>query len=431
MLASELVPMKQAVNLAHALCQAIADAAGVRVLFLKGPVAAAQGLRPSSHVSSDVDVLCLPGDRAAMESGLRARGWRLRPVSTAAREFTTHSITFIHDTWPCDIDLHTAFPGLLATPETSFEALWSRREEHRLAGVTALTPDRVAQFLILLLHGLRSPDLARNSIEIARARSMYRNDLTSTERSELLDLVARTEAAEPTEEFFRSVGEQVTVPPKPSPGYVLWKLKTAPSRTESWLMYALALRGRRRLRVLFRAVVPTAADMYADHPESANGRRELIAAHLHRLLRAARLTPRAMATVLRARHSLHSAVAEPSPIAPARAQPRAAKKTAHADATDVTPRTTPTPRAIAPHALEWSDDKAVLFVLPLTTATSTLLALRDSAAQLWMLMETSGPSPARLSEVASALFETPAADIRPDVETFIRQLVEIGALVAA
>lgn len=425
MLDTESMPMQQSVNLATALCQAVADEAGVRVLFLKGPTAARQGLRSESHVSGDVDVLCLPGDRDAMEAGLRARGWRLRPVSTAAREFTTHSITFIHDRWPCDIDLHTTFPGMLAEPATNFEALWSRREEHRLAGVPIMTPDRSAQFLILLLHGLRAPDLARNVQQIEAARTTYNSQLTQDERAAVRQLVVETRAAEPTQGFFRSVGDPVEVPSRPSADYALWQLKTGPSRTESWMVLALRTHGRQRLQILFRAVFPTRADMHADHPESAGSAWRLAQAHAHRLSRAARLAPRALRQVLGARRAFETEPAADAPPQELTARP--------ADGTPLSPaarrlRAAPT---IAPHAAEWTADHEILFVLPLHSPSSRVLALRGTAAGLWTLIQESGTSPEQLAAAAGAHWEVPAGDVRRDVELFLSQLVDWGALLAA
>lgn len=426
MLLTESMPMRQGVNLAHALCQAVADEAGVRVLFLKGPTAAVQGLRSPSHVSGDVDVLCLPADRDAMETGLRARGWRLRAVSTAAREFTTHSITFIHDSWPCDIDLHTMFPGMLADPVTAFEALWRRREQHRIAGISVLTPDRIAQFLVLVLHGLRSPSLHRNSQEIAHARSMYQSDLTTEERTALRELVTQTGSAEPTQDFFNSVGDPIDVPARPSPGYALWKLKTGPSRTESWMVYALEARGRQRLRILFRAAFPTRDDMYADHPESAAGGWALVRAYKNRLSRAVRLTPRAVRQVVRARRAVASP--KPDPVIPSR--PPVVSGT---ESPDLSPRSAPKPATpvIAPHASDWTDDHEILFVLPLHSTTSGVLALRDTAAALWTLIQETGTSPDGLASAAGSHWEVPIEDLRDDVVLFLSQLVDCGALLAA
>lgn len=426
MLATESMPMKQGVSLAHALCQAVADDAGVRALFLKGPTAGQQGLRSTTHVSGDVDVLCLPEDLAAMEAGLCARGWRLRPVSTAAREFTTHSVTYIHDSWPCDIDLHTNFPGMLADPSASFEALWSSREEHSFAGVPAMTPNRTAQFLVLLLHGLRSPGLARNTHEIATAQTMYHDGLTDDERADLRALVVATGSAEPTQDFFRRVGDPIDVPARPSAGYALWQLKTGPSRTESWMLLALRTRGKQRLRVLFRAVVPTRADMYADHPESAQGFTRLVSAHGHRLSRAARLAPRAVQQILRARQALRST----QPVVPGRLLSVVEDAGANSRPSHSSPSRTTAPM-VAPHAAEWTDDQQILFVLPLHSPTSKVLALRDTAAALWTLMQDTGTSPEQLASAACLHWQIPTDTVRPDVEVFLSQLVDWGALVAA
>ena len=64
-------PQGPTIELAHALVHRVLTSAEIRGLFIKGPVAVAQGLRETTRVSTDVDVLC--GPRRAREAirGLR------------------------------------------------------------------------------------------------------------------------------------------------------------------------------------------------------------------------------------------------------------------------------------------------------------------------------------------------------------------------
>ena len=60
-------------------------------------------------------------------------GWRERASTLAGSVFTTHSRTFVHRDWPCDLDVHRFFPGFLAEPETVFDELWRRHEAIEVA----------------------------------------------------------------------------------------------------------------------------------------------------------------------------------------------------------------------------------------------------------------------------------------------------------
>ncbi|RNI20925.1 PqqD family peptide modification chaperone [Flexivirga caeni] len=432
MLNTTPMPMRSAVNLAHALCQSVADAAGIQVLFLKGPTAGAQGLRSADYVSGDVDVLCTREDLPAMEAGLRARGWHPRPVSTGAREFTTHSVTYLHDSWPCDIDIHTTFPGFFADPATVFDSLWQHREEHEFSGIMANTPDRVAQFLVLLLHGLRAPSLARNQREINDAHTLYVDNLAPHERRALRALVESTDCPEPTAEFFAGVGEPVDLPPTPSEGYIMWRLLTSPSRTENWMLWISRTHGLGVIRVLFRAVVPTRADILTDHPESARNTRALLTAYWRRLVRAARLTPHAVRSVLRAKRELRHTVSPRTrttssapipaahPIPNATFEPHAVAPAQHLPQSSVAE----TPR----NAIEWAESEQTLFVLPLAAPAQSPLALRDSAAALWFLMEECGSAATDLAAAASAHWDLDTETVRPEVDRFLTELTQLGAL---
>ena len=66
---------EEAVPLLHALIARAADDLGVRVLAIKGPVVALQGLR-EQRTSADVDVLVHPRDLEPLVDGLVALGWR-------------------------------------------------------------------------------------------------------------------------------------------------------------------------------------------------------------------------------------------------------------------------------------------------------------------------------------------------------------------
>lgn len=146
------VTAAEGVLLTSAAVQAVADAAGVRVLHLKGP-AAAQVLGLTRH-SSDVDVLVHPADFAVLTAALLGAGFApVRPAWAAGG----HSWDLVSDDWPAAVDVHRHFPGIEAAPGPAFETLWAGRAQVTLAGVSCQTPGRVAHTLLIGLHAARSP----------------------------------------------------------------------------------------------------------------------------------------------------------------------------------------------------------------------------------------------------------------------------------
>ncbi|MGH3331093.1 MAG: nucleotidyltransferase family protein, partial [Nocardioidaceae bacterium] len=126
--------LDEAVPLLHGHVERLARDEGVRVLFIKGPVVAAQGLRvPRTYV--DVDVLVDPAAMRPMRDALEQAGWRAPVADTTAHIVPQHSATYAHEVWPCTIDVHDRFPGFLADPQDVFEALWARRTTANVAGL--------------------------------------------------------------------------------------------------------------------------------------------------------------------------------------------------------------------------------------------------------------------------------------------------------
>ena len=160
----------EAVLLAHALVARLADDAGARVLFIKGPTAVAQGVRPP-RPSSDVDVLVEPQSFEAVCAALERCGWELRAPDSSLQHAGDlafeHSAHYIHRQWSTDIDVHYLFPGFLAPPQQVFDALWSRRDSVQIAGVAVPAPDRLGQSLVVALHALRDPqfELSRQDLD--------------------------------------------------------------------------------------------------------------------------------------------------------------------------------------------------------------------------------------------------------------------------
>lgn len=154
-------------ELAHALVADAAAAQGLRFLVLKGIGAQRLGLQVP-RTSSDVDVLLPPEDAVVLGTELVHRGWRRRPVDVDEHVFPRHSDSYWHPAWSCDIDVHHRFPGIEADPRAAFDHMWDTRLHLPVAGTDVPTPDRAASTIVIALHGLRSPWVARHRQELTR-----------------------------------------------------------------------------------------------------------------------------------------------------------------------------------------------------------------------------------------------------------------------
>jgi hypothetical protein len=173
----------EATALAHALMAQIARDAGIRLLAIKGPVANHYGLR-RPRVSSDADVLVEPERHEDLCRLLEARGWHLRVGRDTPALLPQHSLTFIHGSWPCDVDVHRMFPGFFAEPDVVFDALWNSRATMPVAHIEMYAPSRAGAAVIGMLHAVRNPQLVRHREEAGHIQGVLRNEFTAAERSE-------------------------------------------------------------------------------------------------------------------------------------------------------------------------------------------------------------------------------------------------------
>ncbi|WP_169746796.1 nucleotidyltransferase family protein [Demequina gelatinilytica] len=293
-----------AVELAHALVDSVGRARGIRVLFLKGPGSAHHGLRPA-RVSADADAMVAPQDLAAMLDGLAAAGWHEREHSDLAHLFATHSVTLIHDSWPCDIDVHVRFPGFLREPADVFEALWERRVPLTLAGVEVCIPDRIGAILIAALHSLRTPaQTTRHAIEVRMLLDTVLPSLSETERADLASLASLTGC----QDTARPVLERFVALPPPTPARVdpdldAWRVRTGAqgsSTVQHWQIIAGSPL-RRRPRLIWNAFWRSEQDLRRDHPEIRPGRAALVRARFERWGRGLRAAPGVVSSLARAR----------------------------------------------------------------------------------------------------------------------------------
>jgi len=142
------------VRLAHARITHLLGRTGIRGLHLKG-YATEPGVYPGHRRSSDVDLLVRPDDTATVIDILRSHGWD--PIADFSEgSIFQHAATLWHDQLGY-VDVHRLFPGLGASPETAFDALWSEHVHLVIAGRPVPVPSPRHQRLIVILHAARDP----------------------------------------------------------------------------------------------------------------------------------------------------------------------------------------------------------------------------------------------------------------------------------
>ncbi|MCW5950830.1 MAG: nucleotidyltransferase family protein, partial [Propionibacteriaceae bacterium] len=181
----------EAIELAYALTMEAADRVGARALAIKGLVSSFHGLRPA-RTPADVDILVEPDGFPAFARQLQTWGWRIRLGEFTDFPVPHHSVTYIHDQWPCDIDAHHRFPGFLAPPGEVFDTLWERHHLLPAAGRMIPMTDWTGSATITALHSVRStPDNPRHSDELHKLLDLAPT-WTQAHRSDLATLALAT-----------------------------------------------------------------------------------------------------------------------------------------------------------------------------------------------------------------------------------------------
>lgn len=200
--------LPHATTLAHALCASVGDRNGVRVLSIKGPYAERHGLRPA-RTAADADVLVEPVGFDRFCAALEGVGWKERVARETPTFIAVHSRTYIHDSWPCDIDVHRWFPGFFADPQIVFDELWEGRGASPIGEITVQFPSRAGTAAIAALHALRNMTIARHQQEWTWVRDALRDDFDDGERKEFVTLVTNGRAQWVLREQLRALTDVV------------------------------------------------------------------------------------------------------------------------------------------------------------------------------------------------------------------------------
>lgn len=140
-------------ELVYSILGRVADAAGIEIVFIKGPTLHAQGLRTREH-SGDVDCWVAPGTDLEFARVMEPWGWR-PAISAFTSTPVLHSLTLRAPEWGCAVDVHAWFPGMTVDPHSAFAGLLRSSEARSFAGYSVKTPARPLHAVISALHDVR------------------------------------------------------------------------------------------------------------------------------------------------------------------------------------------------------------------------------------------------------------------------------------
>jgi glycosyltransferase involved in cell wall biosynthesis len=294
--------LSDAVPLAYALVNRVADNLEIRTLFIKGPIAREQGLR-GEHSSVDVDVLIDPSQRPSLAAALADLGWVDENPHRSPRVLELHSWTHRHARWPNELDLHDRFPGFFADPQKVFDILWERRTTALVAGHLVPTPDAAGHALILALHALRDPQYTYHQAALADLVVRVERVVGDEGIDDLATLAHQLGAADTVRPFLACLGApEIGVGTTSDDDMRAWRLRTNPGNhtAVSWVEELRRLPWRSRPGFLLYAAVLSEKELRMADPSLPAGNLAVHLARLRRLRRGLAAVPSAVMQVGRA-----------------------------------------------------------------------------------------------------------------------------------
>ncbi|UJP08910.1 hypothetical protein L2X99_10495 [Microbacterium sp. KUDC0406] len=238
-------------ELVYALLSRVAARLDIDIVFIKGPILHAQGLRSREH-SGDVDCWVRPGQDIRLAEAMRAWGWR--PFYSA---FTgtdiPHSLSLFAGGWGCAVDVHTRFPGMNLDPVIAFEQVLATSERRTFAGNDLRTPSRPVGAVIFALHEMRPADgLPPSVAKVASAVSTLR--AAGADAIAASGLLGAGYVLNPVlQDVFPDARIELSRTGKPPH----WDLREMPMGPRKYLRAVGRIRARDRVRVLFRLIWPS------------------------------------------------------------------------------------------------------------------------------------------------------------------------------
>ena len=303
--------LHEATPLATALVARIAAMHDVRLLTLKGPYTAEEGLRPQ-RASYDVDLLLHPHDADRFIASLARLGWQQRPRPNFPTLLPPHSASLIHPGWPVDLDVHWNWPGFLVSDAEAFETLWATHRTVTLAGAEIRVPSRADSALILALHVLRE---SKNLTQVQRRRAEYEFLLDAVRaepetQAQIVASASQLQAVRTAQPFLAELSvdgvpeliEAAVAEPMGDAGhrFIEWQRHQASDHAVAGWVHQLSNTPLwRKPAVIWRATFPSPHDLRAIDPLIGDGALSLMRGWWRR-------TRRGFSTARAARKTLHT-----------------------------------------------------------------------------------------------------------------------------
>ncbi|PPF69420.1 hypothetical protein C5C18_04425 [Rathayibacter tritici] len=307
------LPSAVALRLAAVLVQYTLRDHDIRSLIVKGEGLHRQGIR-APMTSADVDLWVDPDRFDDAISLLAEMGWHRRAEALSWTLFVDHSITLVHPSWPCDVDVHRSFPGAFEADRVVFDRLWASKEELPLSDEVLLIPDSAHHLVLHALHQLRSARSA-SSATILAALEVHGASLPQKGREAIRAAAVELGAQTPMAALLTAWGVPAPAEERYRRAQALWDVRRRSDRhTFNWLHAIASAPWHLKGTLLLRAAFPTRADLEASHPGTTTTRRRL-RLRWERTVRAVRGLPSALSGFIRVARS--GADVEPEPTAPA------------------------------------------------------------------------------------------------------------------
>lgn len=268
------IELDEALELLAAVLDRIGRTTGRRVLVIKGAATEAHHLRrPRS--SADLDVLVARSDWDTVVSALTAVGWQPEFDPDRPAAFENHSMTMVHEFWPCELDVHRYYPGFLRDADEVFDRLWEERVILERAGRPVAATGPLGSTLIAALHALREIEVERNREELAQLVTAVA--ATGIDVPALQRLAVATGSAAPLAPLWAGLGVSPPRGEEDPEALRQWAFRTEAGRQLS-LDWVAAFREAPVWRwpaLVFRALWPTDRDIQVRSQTTATGLRLL------------------------------------------------------------------------------------------------------------------------------------------------------------
>lgn len=297
------LPIAAATPLAYAFVNRIAVERDIRVLAIKGPILHKLGLR-SQKISSDADILVDPSRMTEFCDVLAQYGWTEREVRFSPSILEPHSRTLIHPKWPCDIDVHSYFPGFFGNAREVFDLLWETKVESELAGLAVWTPNRVANGVIALLHVLRNSPSVQDNTQYRELMAALEKDMDPEQLAMLGRLADAGRFRQVMEAELARLGLGGSFKDLDPGELARWQIhrRTSPEATTGGWLYAIkAADWKSKIGIFLTAVYPSAEELRKDPGMAELGHFGIAILRMRRLARGMRSLPSASLSLLKNR----------------------------------------------------------------------------------------------------------------------------------